>query len=220
MENETGAGYFANVVMQKLGDFFPGVLGVETMNKYGEVCKMHMHYDFMYPADAKETKTWVEKMKKRIQRANKESEKPRNTGYYSLTVQVVEDYDRWYRYCIKQVETFDQIIRHPRIPPPSDFDMAVQWKLANEEWKRDVEFLSRRRETADKRQTTLQKIIDSYSEKKVTFSSIRQVFDFVLQFYDDEGLIMERAKIRGVCDTIARKVGLIPNDEFFRMVYN
>jgi len=216
MENESGDGFFANVIMQKLGEFFPGVVGVETMNKYGEVTKKHMHYDFMYPADGKATKTWIEKLKKRIQRANKESEKPRNTGYYSLTVQDVQDYDRWYRYCIKQVETFDQIIRHPRIPPPSDFDMAVQWKLANEEWKRDVEFLSKRRETADKRQTTLQKIIDLASEK--VFPTVRSVFDFVLQYYKDEVIPMERLKMRAIIDTLCVRYNLITEDEWFRQV--
>jgi len=212
--------HFCSVISQTLDGYFPGVVGVETMNKYGETIKKHLHYHFLYPGDKTETEKYVAKIRKRIQRQNADSGAPRQRGYYSLTVPEVEDSDRWFRYCIKQVESFDKILRNERIPLPADFDLELQWKLGNEEYIRDREHLSSRRESADKRQTTLQKITQSYTEKKVTFTSIRQVFDFVLQFYDDEGLIMERMKIRGVCDTVARKVGLIPNDEFFRMVYN
>lgn len=213
--------HYCGIILSYIGAYYPGIAGVETMNKYGETIKKHLHYNFIFPGDTKTAETFCAKIRKTMQRFNNElAERKRQRGYYSIVPVDVQDWDRFLRYPLKQVETVDKILQNDRIPNPPDFDVELQWKLANEEYLRDLEHLSRRREVEDKRQTTLQKIILSYTDKKLRFATIREVFDFVLQFYDDEGLIMERAKIRGVCDTIARKVGLIPNDEFFRMVYN
>lgn len=210
--------HFCSVICSILDGYFTGIVGVETRNKYGETIKKHIHYNFLYPADEGTTKKYIEKVRKRIQRQNAELENPRAKGYYSLTIQSVEDYDRWFRYPLKQVESFDQILRNERIPLPSDFDLELQWKLASEEYLRDVQFLSSRRETADKRQTTLQKIIDLASEK--VFPSVRSVFDFVMQYYKDEVLPMERNKMRGIIDTLCIRYHLITEDEWYRQVMN
>ena len=119
---------------------------------------------------------------------------------------------------MKQCETFDSVLQNNRISIPSDFDLKVQWKLANEEYARDKEFLSRRREVADKRQTTYQKILDAIKESNVVFTEIRSIFNFVLKYYRDEQLPLERHKIRSFVDSIAVQHSLISEDEYYRQV--
>lgn len=210
--------HYCSVIVQNLGEYFPGVVGVETMNKYGETIKKHLHYNFLYPGDESAAEKFVAKIRKRIQRNNSESSAPRQKGYYSLTVPKVEDYDRWFRYGLKQVETFDKVLRNDRIHPPPDFDYEIQWKLANEEYLRDVEHLSKRRETADKRQTTLQKIMDLASNE--VFPDKDSVFDFVFKYYKDEMIPMERLKMRGIIDTVCIHYHLITYAEWKRNVMN
>lgn len=214
-ENEQDK-HFCSVISQTLDGYYAGIVGVETMNKYGETIKKHLHYNFLYPADGKETEKFIARIRKRIQRLNAESEFPRQKGYYSLTMPEVKDFDRWFRYCLKQVETFDKVLRNDRIPIPADFDLELQWKMANEEYLRDVEHLSSRRDSADKRQTTLQKLIDLSSDR--VFPSVRSVFDFVLQYYKDEVIPMERLKMRSNIDTLCILRGLITEEEWFRQV--
>jgi len=209
--------HFCSVIAATVG-YHPGIVGVENHNKYGEEIKKHLHYHFVYPADEKETKKFVERIRKQIQRANSDSDNPRGKGYYSLTTPSVEDPERWFRYPMKQCETFADVLQNPRILNPPEFDVMVQWKLANEEYARDKEFLSRRREVADKRQTTYQKILDAIKESKIVFSDIRSIFNYILKYYRDEQLPLERHKIRSFVDSIAVQYNLISEEEYYRQV--
>lgn len=200
-------------------EYFPGILGVENHNKYGEEIKKHFHYHFLYPGDSAAAKKFVEKVRKRIQRANVESELgERAKGFYSLTAPDVKDLERWLRYPLKQVESFDKIFVNPRIPVPDGFDIKTQWVCATEEYIRDKEFLSCRREAADKRQTTYQKILGAIDEEKIRFKDERSVFDFVLSYYNREEIPLERPKIRSIVDSISMKHGILSPDEYYRLV--
>lgn len=210
--------HFCSVISGILGGYYPGTVGVETHNKYGEVIKKHLHYHFEYPGDEKDTKKFVERVRKQIQRANAELDNPRGKGYYSLTMPSVEDFDRWFRYPLKQCESLDDVLRTERIPFPAGFHVAMQWKLANEEYVRDKEFLSSRREVADKRQTTFQKILASIQESKIQFKDVRSIFNYVLKYYREEQLPVERHKIRSFVDSIALGHGLLSEEEYYRQV--
>jgi len=195
-----------------------GIAGVENHNKYGEEIKKHLHYHFIYPANKKDTETFVGRIRKQIQRDNSAQDNPRGKGYYSLTMPSVEDPERWFRYPMKQCETFDEVLTNSRTPVPQGFDLRVQWKMAQEEYVRDKEYLSRRREVADKRQTTYQKILASIEESKVVFTDLRSVYNYVIQYYRDEVLPLERHKIRSFVDSIGMKYRLISEEEYYRQV--
>lgn len=209
--------HYCSVISSTVG-YYPGIVGVENHNKYGEEIKKHLHYHFVYPADERETKKFVERIRKQIQRENASSDNPRSKGYYSLTMPAVEDSERWFRYPLKQCETFQQVLTNSRIPLPPDFDLSIQWKLASEEYARDKLFLSSRRETADRRQTTYQKILASLEETKIIFSNIRDIFKYVLKYYRDEELPVERYKVQSIVDSIALKQGVMSEDEYYEIV--
>lgn len=206
--------------MSVIGEFiqerYPGIFGVESHNKYGEVIKRHMHYNFLHPSDdSVEIKKFLETVRKRFQRAYP----GRTKGYYSITsVPDVKDMDRWFRYCLKQYENFNEVPCIKGFPRPEGFDLETQWKLATEEYIRDREFLSSRREAKDRRQTTYEKIRALIEEEQVQFKSIRDIFNYILKYYKQEMLPVERHKIRSMVDSIALHTGLMTEDEYYRQV--
>jgi len=215
-EDEQGMNPCA-VISRFLREYYPGIVGIESHNKYGEVIKRHMHYHFYFQGDEKETKKFIERTRKHIQRHYQEIGE-RGKGFYSLTAPDVQDTDRWLRYCLKQVPTVSETFSNPRIKVPDGFDLEFQWMLATEEYQRDREFLSSRRETADKRQTTYQKILASIQDSATKFRDVRHIFDYIIDYYKQEELPVERHKIRSMIDTIALSVGLLSYDEYYRQV--
>lgn len=209
--------HFCSVIASTVG-YYPGIVGVENHNKYGEEIKKHLHYHFLYPADEKDTRKFVERIRKQIQRENNSSDNPRAKGYYSLTMPAVEDVERWFRYPLKQCETFSQVLTNSRIPLPPDFNLEIQWKLASEEYARDKLFLSSRREKEDRRQTTYQKILAAIQETKTIFSTTRDIFKYVLKYYTEEELPVERHKVQSIVDSIALKQGLMTEDQYYDIV--
>lgn len=209
--------HFCSVISSTVG-YHPGIVGVENHNKYGEEIKKHIHYHFMYPADERDTKKFIEKIRKQIQRENASMDSPRSKGYYSLTMPDVEDLERWLRYPLKQCETFKNVLRNDRIPLPPDFDLELQWKLSSEEYQRSKMFLSSRRESADRRQTTYQKILASIEEAKLIFSNSKEIFKYILQYYRDEELPVERYKVQSIVDSISLKQGIMTEDEYYEIV--
>lgn len=56
-----------SLISNYLHDRFPGVVGVESHNKYGEVIKRHMHYNFLHPTTDESVATkFVEAIRKRF----------------------------------------------------------------------------------------------------------------------------------------------------------
>lgn len=119
---------------------------------------------------------------------------------------------------MKQYEKFSDIPNIINWKYPEDFEVELQWKLASEEYVRDREFLSCRREAKDKRQTTYEKIRHRIEEEKIQFKSIREIFNYILKYYREESIPVERHKIRSMVDTVALTAGLLTEDEYYRQV--
>lgn len=206
---------------------WPCVMGIEEHNKYGEKIKRHLHFHFLYPSeDEKVVKKFVEASRKRLQRS--ELCNKRTRGWYSLTAPDVEDVERWFRYCLKQYDTLEQHEEHMRTegmrrykdihPLPEGFDVSMQWRMANEEYKRDKEFLSSRRERQDKRQTTFEKIIGLIGDNKVVFQNEYEVFTYILDYYKSECLPVDRTRVRGMVDSVMLMFGLMTYQDYYRKV--
>lgn len=208
-----------SIVASYLGEYYTGILGIEEHNKYGEKIKKHFHYHFLYSGDEVSAGKFINTVRKRIIRANGESPSgKRGKGYYSITAPDVEDLDRWLRYPLKQVPTFDQIYKNTRIPVPPEFDLYTQWTCATEEYLRDREFLSSRREKEDRRQTTFQKILVSIQETNTRFSDMRSICRYIISYYMREELPVERQKIRSMADSIAMMYGILSSDVYIDMI--
>lgn len=207
------------IIRRYLRELYPGTLGIESRNKYGETIKRHFHYNFYYPANDKETKKWVETHRRAIQRYNeKKGDDKRGKGYYSLTVQEVDDRDRWLRYPYKQYECWTDLPIVQGICPPEDFNVNIQWEIAHEEYVRDMAFLSRKREAADRRETTFQKILSLIEEEKRVFRTKESIFEFVLDYYMQNEIPVERHKIRSIIDSIALRQGVMSREEYYQTV--
>lgn len=208
-----------SIIANYIGEYHPGIVGVEEHNKYGEQVKKHFHYHFLYNGGEANAKLLLGRVRRKMQRTNEESPSgKRSKGYYSITAPDVEDLARWLRYPLKQVPTFDQIYKNVRIPVPPDFDLHTQWVCATEEYIRDQQFLSSRRERADRRQTTFQKILESIQETDIRFSDIRSICRYIISYYMREELPVERHKIRGMADSIAIMQGILSEDAYIDMI--
>lgn len=209
-----------SIVATYLGEYHAGILGVEEHNEYGEQIKKHLHYHFLYSGDKASAKKFLAAVRKRVQRANDESPSgKRIKGFYSITMPDVEELDRWLRYPIKQVPTFDEIYKNSRIPVPDGFDLHTQWVCASEEYNRDKEFLSSRREKKDNGQSTFKKIILSIQETNTRFSDMRSICRFIISYYMQHELPVERYKIRAMADSIAIMHGILSEDAYIDMIY-
>lgn len=208
-------------------EHYKGIYGVENHNKYGEEIKKHFHFNFEYVGDEKQARKFIEKTRKRIQRNNPE----RGRGYYSLVIIKPDCIDRFFRYPLKQYTTL-AAAKKDQHTMPDGYDLNMQWTLSNEEYERDKIFLSSRREKADRRQTTYELIILTCIEKlghpndnkknandnKKNAVSKEQIFDVILDYYEEQGLPVERLKIRSMIDSLSIKYGLMTKAQYFDIV--
>lgn len=196
---------------------FPlGVIGIENMNKYGDVIKTHLHYNF-------QTTEKPDTIRKRIMRAFK-----RPKGWYSLAQETdVLDMDRFFRYPTKQYEEYvfpkfqtelngvRITLPRSRFPLPADFDMVLQNKLAYEEWVQKRDFLRASRDKQHGKKSTFEKIMEEINAKNTTFTGEYEIYMYLLDYYEAHNLVVERFKIRNMIDTIALRTGLIDRRVFF-----
>lgn len=207
------------VISTFLQEYHPGVLGVENHNKYGEVIKTHLHYNFLYPGNEVDARKFCEKVRRRILRYYADRDVVRNRGFYSIVAKTdIDDLHRWLRYPLKQVASASDIITNIRIKVPDGFDLLVEWQCASEEYARDKEFLSRRREKKDRGQTTFQKILELIQEESKVFVNVRCIFNFVVNYYIDNEIPLERHKIRSIVDSISVMQRLLSYDDYYSQV--
>jgi len=202
---------------------YPGVWGLEKHNKYGEEIKQHIHYHFEFPGDEKEAEKFIARIRKRIQRANPERKK----GYYAFKIINVREKTDWLRYPLKQYETLAAAKKHqdPNTSSPDEFDISLQWNLAHEEYERDKVFLSKSREKKDRRQTTYE-LIMAYMEsqnwtmdnKKNAQSAKKELFVMLLAYHEQEGMPVERNKLKSYMDSLMLKYGIISQSQYYDLV--
>lgn len=188
------------------GSVYSGVVGVENKNRYGEVIKTHMHYSFM-------TTEKPESIRRRFMRT-----KSKKVESYSLAEETdVVDFNRFFRYALKQYDpsTFEYKY-YSRIPLPPNFDLMLQQHFAYDEWERGTQILSKARVKRDSRASVYERIIDQVAESGVIFLDLRQVQDYVLDYFLDNNLPPDRNKIMNMADGLAIRSHIIDRDDYFR----
>lgn len=192
-------------VMHRLFKEFPtGILGIEKYNKYGETIKRHMHLHFV-------TSEKIETIRRRFLRSAVEGQR----DCYSLKEEKdVEDINRFFRYPLKQIEN-QFVYEYSRIPIPDDFDMELQRHLANEEWERGKQILTKQRVKADSRQSTYEKILDKLEENPRTFADLYEVKNYVLDHFFETRIPPDHHKINNIADGIALLNNVISRYEYF-----
>lgn len=203
-ENETVLPVIYRLV--KDGNKIPsGILGIEDKNKYGELIKKHLHFHFM-------SEEKIETIRKRFNR----SSDPEKKDSYSLCLEKdVKDQNKFFRYPLKQYENIDNF-NNNNILIPNGFDIKIQHLLANEEWNKGKEILSRQRVKSDSRQTTYEKIIELIDNENIKFSSIKEIEIYILEYYLKNNIPPKKAMIFDMSDGIAIKQNIISVYDYLR----
>lgn len=203
-ENETVLPVIYRLV--KDGNKIPsGILGIEDKNKYGELIKKHLHFHFM-------SEEKIETIRKRFNR----SSDPEKKDSYSLCLEKdVKDQNKFFRYPLKQYENIDNF-NNNNILIPNGFDIKIQHLLANEEWNKGKEILSRQRVKSDSRQTTYEKLIELIDNENIKFSSIKEIEIYILEYYLKNNIPPKKAMIFDMSDGIAIKQNIISVYDYLR----
>jgi len=201
-----------------------GVLGVESNNACGAVIKRHFHFHFCLPADDDK-----ESVRKRFIRNykllhpelvsyppnSKEGTITRGRGWYSLKVETdVEDNDRFFRYCVKQIPPEKFNYEFTRIPLPAGLDLKFQNILAYEEWSKGREILTKKAIKDGCRMSTYEKILDIIQKTSPVLNSVRDCRRFVLAYYKENAIPPNRGKIYDIADGIALLQGVIDEESY------
>jgi len=188
-----------------------GILGIETMNKYGEIIRRHMHFHFS-------SREMLDSIRKRFLRTRRKTDDDKFIQDDYMLAMNADTYnpDRCYRYPLKQYSPADFEYKWAsRIPVPDNFDIKEQQLCAFEEWDRNKDHHTKKRDKANSRDTIYEKIIKQISEQSVLFTELVQVEYYVLDYFLENGIPPDRSKCRNMADGIGLRAGLLTYDEFY-----
>jgi len=188
--------------------YYPGVLGVETHNKYGEVIKKHIHYHFVADVCAGT-------LRKRLERNYPKFQERKGSSYYSLSDEKdVKDTDHFFRYCIKQYEPIEFKYEFDRIPIPPNFDMTTQQLVAHEQYNIGKEIICKKREKRDTNLSVYEKIIDKVTNDSPDLKTLTEIKLYVLDYFIENSLPPNKLKICDIASGIAILLRVITREEF------
>lgn len=216
VEDETDEDVIRTVCGVPLGTptymaMYPGTVGVENHNAYGDEIKRHMHYHFVLSI---RPSGFNKKKREIVNRVVHKLKAGRTAGWYSLKEELkIRDFERFHSYTFKQ---YSGVYEKPDwCHLPEGLDLAKAVVSSSEEYERNKEFLLAKRAKNDRKQTTYERLLVSYHEKNPTLRTRREAFYFVDDFFDNEGFPPERSKMLSCLDGLCRKAGLMTADEFF-----
>lgn len=189
-------------------------IGVEQLDKCGENTKKHMHIHMLI--DDK-----LASMRKRLQRYFiSVDEKRKGNVLYSLTEEEdVKDPVRFFRYVFKQSGNTaypleNRILCKHQIYPP-DFDVRLQCTIAYEEWMRDCEFNTKKKNDALKPSTKdmLFEYLDKINDTVGKFKTKIEILTAILQYYMQEEKSANQATIMGYLNTALLRYGLMTPEQ-------
>ncbi len=98
--------------------------GIEEFNKYGEPCSPHVHFNFIADIDRINPKRCIQDWLRRYF-ANLDVELKGNKQWSLQMVEEPKDYDRWFRYPLKEGPRYQLI---SKTSPPFYLTMKEGWK--------------------------------------------------------------------------------------------
>lgn len=185
------------------------VLGIERLDKLGEVTHTHLHIHFM-------TTEKHSAIVKRLQRYFKENDEQRkgNVLYSCKLLESVDDVNRFLRYPLKQCKFFNSEVEvrycKERSKFPDDFDYDLQCELASEEYDRMVKFNVKKRDDAllPNTKDKLFEYLDGVHDLK-PFQSKLQILESILIYYNQEEKSANQSTIMGYLNTALMRYSLM-----------
>jgi len=189
-------------------EYYPGILGVENYNKYGEQIKKHLHYHFVSNVESGT-------IRHRLERSYPDF-KIRGKGWYSLKQEKdIKDTNDFYRYCVKQYEPHKFVYEYARVPCPDNFDLSVQQLLAHEQYQKGKEILGKKKDKDNTRLSVYERIIDKVTNDSPDLKSLVAIKMYILAYFMENELPPNKLKICDMAMGIGLKLKVITPEEFF-----
>lgn len=196
-----------------------GTWNIETTTKAGIECKPHLHFHFA--VESRKPYKMVKKMlRNHVDKHGKAAGWHHRPLCYSLgNTDVVEDTNAFFRYPLKMVtENPDTHIWNTdmfcKLFP--GFNVQVQHELAREQCE-EAGQRSKAAQEKRERKTVLQVLLEQCTD--TTFTDVREVFDFVLNYHHENKLNIDGNKMRMYTDSIAYHKKLLTASNLFEKFY-
>lgn len=194
-----------HIIREKIDKDYDYILAKETLNKFGEKTKMHYHFNFF-------SDNSLETLRKNIVRKTESLEyKLKGNKMYCLQAFAEpKDYNRWFRYCMKEkyIKQFTKYTPEENGPTLEQLEM-----MAKDERKQTVEAnIKLRTKQLDKR-TYFDKIVKHLEKKDI--KTHREIYIEIAKFYVKDGKPVNSQTIKGYTNNYMLMKNLMSYDDFY-----
>ncbi len=148
-------------------------LGLEQLNKYGEPCDPHLHFNFIADIERVNPKRCVQDWLRRWF-SNRDIELRGNRMWSLQMVEEPADYDRWFRYPIKE-----------ELPEYDASGMAIRQTFFKKEGMEGAElrahYMQLRQRAVDERRTSIEHNILRREKLRVKDQFKQKMYDFIAE---------------------------------------
>jgi len=200
---------FADIVREKLTPDSNYVLGCEQKNKYGEQTHYHYHFNFESDIEKETLRKWLTRTAEK-----KEYKLKGKEAYCFQQHNNVDDYHRWFRYCLKEKYNKKYTRYQPDEGEPSLEQLIV---LAKDERKRSVKSNCERREKMNSKLSYFDKIVEQLEKEDP--KSKKEIFIFITKYYVEDGKPVNPSTVKGYTYNYMLMKNLISYEQFYEL-YN
>lgn len=195
----------ADIVREKISPESNYVLAYEKKNKYGEDTHYHYHFNFESDIEKETLRKWITRT------AEKKEYKLKGKECYCFQQHNnVDDYHRWFRYCLK--ENYSK--RHTHYAPdqgePSLEELII---LAKDERKRSVQSNCQRREKMNSKLSYFDKIVMEMEPHDL--QTKREIFIFITKYYVEDNKPVNPMTVKGYTYNYMLTKKLLTYEQFY-----
>lgn len=199
-----------DLIREKVAKDTNYVLGMEKKDKYGDDTKYHYHFNFESD-DSKDTlRKWI------VRKSEKSDMKLKGNKVYCLQQHTEpEDYDRWFRYCLKEKHSKSILRYDPGEEGKTLEDLIL---LAKDERERSQKANREQRDKINEKRTYYDKIVEMLDTLGV--KSRKDIYISICKKYVDDGKPCNPLTVRGYTNTYMLGRKLISFEAFYEMNEN
>lgn len=211
-----------SVLIKEDPSAFFGTFNIEVFSKLGDACKPHLHFNFAkkFSGVGKDTpEKYCMRTRAEFTRTGswfKHTEK----CYMFKHLKDVRDIHGHFRYALKKVsKNVDKHFWNKELflREVEGWDTKLQLALAQNEVAKCEEVGKAKRAKELGRQTTYERMLDACADSD--FVGHRDVFRWVLEWLDQEGIPPDSNKVKSFVNGIALKKGLLSPDQYYNELF-
>ncbi len=197
----------ADIIREKVITDTAYVLAVEKTNKYGEPTHYHYHFNFESECEKETLRKWLTRT------AEKKEYKLKGKESYCLQQHNnVDDYGRWFRYCLKE-NYLEKLTKY--LPEPDEPSLEELSILAKDERKRVIKANCERREKMNSKMSYFDKIVEQLEKEEL--HTKKEIFIFITKYYVEDGKPVNPMTIKGYTNNYMLMRKLITYEQFYEL---